>query len=181
MPQQRKEKMNFYADLEKTYDETPSFDMKIILGDFNGKIGKERIYHPTTGRHSLHDTTSSNKKKLIEFATAKRMIISSIYFPHKRIHKGTWKSLDGRTVNQINHMLVDKRYASHIIDVKTKRGANVDSDHFLVTAKVKTKIAHRGKKPEEPKTKIWNNERLKEKETRGRFEELVEGKLRFNE
>lgn len=178
---EEEEKMDFYADLEKTYDEAPSFDMKIILGDFNGKIGKERIYHPTTGRHSLHDNTSSNGTKLIEFATAKEMVISSTYFPHKRIHKGTWKSPDGRIVNQIDHMLVDKRYASHIIDVKTKRGANVDSDHFLVTAKVRTKIAHRRRKPEEPKTKIWNSERLKDEETRGRFEELVEDKLRSSE
>lgn len=67
------------------------------------------------------------------------------------------------------------------MDVKTKKGANVDSDHFLITARVRTKIAHRGKKSEKPKTKIWNSEKLKEEETRDRFEELVGNKLRSSE
>lgn len=61
------------------------------------------------------------------------------------MHKGPWKSPDGKTINQIDHVLVDKRYASHILDVRTKRGANIDSDHFLVIAKVRAKIVHRYK------------------------------------
>jgi len=73
-------------------------------------------------------------------------VISSTWFPHKQIHKGTWKSPDGNTINQIDHVLVDKRYASHVLDVRTKRGANVDSDHFLVATKIRTKIIHRDKR-----------------------------------
>lgn len=44
------EKIDFYAYLGKAYDKAFSFNMKIILGNFNGRIGKERIYHPTTSR-----------------------------------------------------------------------------------------------------------------------------------
>lgn len=157
-----------------------SLDMKIILGDFNGKIGKERMYYSTIGRHSLRDTTSNNGVKLIEFAIAKGMTLSSTYFPHKIIHKGTWISPDGNTKNQIDHILVDKRYASHVIDVRTKRGANVDSDHFLMTAKVRTKMAHRERMSEELRTKVWNNEILRNEETHGRFEKSVENKLENN-
>lgn len=106
------EKWDFYTDLENAYDRAPRFDMKIILGDFNSKIGKEEMYHPTTGKHSLHNITNDNGGLLFNFATAKGMTISSTYFPHKKIHKGTWKSPDGQTVNQIDHILVDKRYAA---------------------------------------------------------------------
>lgn len=127
--------------------------MKIILEDFNGKIDKEQIFYPTIGVHCLDDSSSDNGMKLINFAIAKGMSISNTSFPHKRIHKGTWKSPDKRTVNQIDHILVDKKYAFHIIDVRSKREPNVDSDHFLVLAKVRTKIVHRKKKQKRPKTR----------------------------
>ena len=38
-------------------------------------------------------------------------------FPHRNIHKYTWTSPDGITHNQIDHVLVDKRRQSSIIDV----------------------------------------------------------------
>ena len=33
------EKIKFYEDLEKIPDQSPQFEMEIILGDFNEKIG----------------------------------------------------------------------------------------------------------------------------------------------
>ncbi|XP_024893868.1 uncharacterized protein LOC112468758 [Temnothorax curvispinosus] len=68
------EKTEFYRELEEAYDSTPSFDIKIILEDFNSKIGKEKIFHPTIGIHSLYDTTST----------------LGSWFLHKNVHKGTW-------------------------------------------------------------------------------------------
>jgi hypothetical protein len=47
------------------------------------------------------------------------MVISSMRFPHKGIHKETWISPDGHTENQIDHVLIDARHASDIIDVKS--------------------------------------------------------------
>jgi hypothetical protein len=40
-------------------------------------------------------------------------------------------------------MLIDKRSASSILDVKSSRGANSDSDYFLVTGKYGCKIVLR--------------------------------------
>lgn len=95
------EKVEFYADLEEAYDNSSSFDMKIILGDFNSEIGKKSIFFPTIGLHSLHNTSSNNEVMLINVVLTKRMIISSIWFSHKRIHKGMWRSPDGHIVNQL--------------------------------------------------------------------------------
>jgi len=62
------------------------------------------------------------------------MIISSTYFPHRDIQKQTWISPNGRTVNQIDHLIIGQRNASSIRDIRTYRGANIDSDHHLVKA-----------------------------------------------
>lgn len=53
---------------------------------------------------------------------------------HKNIHKQTWISNDGRTINQIDHILVNAKPGSNIVNVRSLRGLDADSDHFLVTA-----------------------------------------------
>ena len=69
------------------------------------------------------------------------LVIRSTYFPHPKIHKATWISHDQRIKNQIDHIAVDVKHASNVFDVRTFRGPNVDSDHFLVMAKIRSGIS----------------------------------------
>ncbi|XP_025405871.1 uncharacterized protein LOC112680089 [Sipha flava] len=79
----------FYDELDRVCDGLTSGKPKIIIGDFNTKVGRERIYRPTIGINSLHSESNENGNKLISFATARNMVISSTMFPHKSIHKQT--------------------------------------------------------------------------------------------
>jgi exonuclease III len=47
---QQDEKEEFYEDLKTIYESIPKNHPKIILGDFNAKVGKEEIYRPTIGK-----------------------------------------------------------------------------------------------------------------------------------
>jgi len=38
-------------------------------------------------------------------------------FPHRNIHKYTWTSLDGKAHKQTDHISVDRRWYSSILDV----------------------------------------------------------------
>jgi hypothetical protein len=64
-------------------------------------------------------------------------------FPHRNIHKYTWTSPDGQTQNQIDHKLIDRRWHSSILDVRSFRGADCDSNHYLVVAKVRERLSAR--------------------------------------
>ena len=136
------EKDTFYNLLENTYDTCPRYDVKIVIGDANAQIGKEELFVPVIGKHSLHESSNGNGLKLIDFATSRGMVIGSTLFPHKKIHKGTWKSPDNQTINQIDHILIESKHKSMLEDCRTFRGANIDSDHFLVATKIKAKITN---------------------------------------
>ena len=75
------------------------------------------------------------------FATSKNLVVKSTMFPHQNIHKYTWTSPDGKTHNQIDHVLIDRRWHSSVLDVRSFRGADCDTDHYLVIAKVRERLA----------------------------------------
>lgn len=136
------DKERFYDLVAETYDDCPQHDVKIIIGDMNAKIGKEEIYRPVIGRHSLHNTTNDNGMRLIEFAASKCLVICSTHFKHKDIHKHTWKHPNGTTFNQIDHMLVNSRHFSDVMNVRSYRGANSNSDHFMIMATIRARLSN---------------------------------------
>jgi hypothetical protein len=46
--------------------------MKILLGDFNAKLGREDIFKPTIGNESLHQFSNDNGVRTVNFATSKK-------------------------------------------------------------------------------------------------------------
>ena len=95
---------------------------------------KEPVKFHTTGNYILHSLMNKNGFQLIEFAVSQNMIIVSTFHPHKDIHKSTQRSPDGVTFNQIDHLLIDRRHKPNLTDVRSYRGANINSDHYLVSA-----------------------------------------------
>ena len=48
------EKDTFYDQLQSVYDKTPKHDVKIIMGDFNAKVGMDNSGHEDAmGKHGL--------------------------------------------------------------------------------------------------------------------------------
>jgi hypothetical protein len=56
--------------------------MKILLGDFNTKVGRENIFEPTTGNGSLHQDNNDNGIRIVSFATSKNLVVKSMIFLH---------------------------------------------------------------------------------------------------
>jgi endonuclease/exonuclease/phosphatase family metal-dependent hydrolase len=135
------EKGSFYLQLGTVYSQCPKHDIKIVLGDFNAKLSKEENNYPHSGRNGLHEECNGNGHKLVQFAATTGMIIGETIFTHKNTHKVTWRSPDEVTMNQIDHVLIQEKHFSNLRDVRCRQGANVDSDHHLVVAKIQARIS----------------------------------------
>lgn len=169
-------KEDFYDSLGCNIEKVPRYDVVILLGDFNAKIGKEEPLREVAGKYSLHEETNENGKLLAQCAQMYSLHIKSTCFPHKSIHKGTWKAPGRNVVNQIDHVLISTRHSSNITDVRSMRGPNCDSDHFLVRAKLRQRLA-KVARPDTIKRTKWNTDKLKSEEELKRFQEVIDREM----
>ena len=141
------EKERFYSDLEREHFKCPKHDIKIVIGDFNAQIGREATFKPTIGKYSLHRETNENGHRLIDYATATNMRICGSFFMHKNIHKVTWMPPNGSRGTQIDHVLIDARHFSDVLDVRAYRTSNPDhdqhvSDHNMLGVRLRARISN---------------------------------------
>jgi len=81
------------------------------------KVGRENIFKPTIGNESLHQDSNDNGVRIVNFATSKNLVVKSTMFACRNIRKYTWTSPDGKTHNQIDHILIDRKWHSSIPDL----------------------------------------------------------------
>jgi hypothetical protein len=88
-------------------------------------VGRENIFKPTIGNESLRQDSNDNDVGIVNFATSKNIVVKSTIFPHRNIHKYTWTTPDGKTHNQIDHISMDRRRHSSILDIHLSEEINV--------------------------------------------------------
>ncbi len=159
-------KDSFYEALDRLIGETPKHDVLITMGDFNSKVGcdntgKER----SMGREGL-GCMNDNGSRLIDTCIENDLVIGGTLFKHKTIHKATWTSPSGKTKNQIDHIMINRKWRNSLQDVRSYRGADVSSDHFLVIAKLKLKLRRKQTIGVE---KQFNVDKLKDEDCSSKF------------
>lgn len=105
----------------------------LIFGDFNTKVGSSNKGHESAmGKHGIGER-NENGDRLLDVCEIDNLVITGTTLPHKPRHKITWISPDGRTENQIDHVLIStKQHKTSILYTRTMRGADVSSDHELM-------------------------------------------------
>ncbi|VDP09402.1 unnamed protein product [Schistosoma margrebowiei] len=165
-------KDQFYERLQSIIEKCPRKDLTILMGDLNAKVGIDNTgYEDIMGRHGLGQR-NENGERFANLCAFNKLVIGGTIFQHKRIHKATWISPDHTTENQIDHICINKQFRRTMEDVRTRRGANVASDHHLVVANLKLKLKKELNNWTNNNTKIALNNRfqalqdlLKEEET----------------
>ena len=138
LPTEQKEE--FYRKLQEVVDKLPQKDVNIIMGDANAKIGADNSgFEVVMGKHGMGEM-NENGEFFANFCNFNNLVIGGSIFPHKDIHKVTWESNDGQTMNQIDHFCISRRFRGSLQDVRAIRGADVGSDHHLLLAKFRLKL-----------------------------------------
>jgi len=170
------EKDKFYDDLQKVYDRVPKHDIIMILGDLHAKISKEKAYETVTGKYTLHDVPNQNGEMVCNFAIENNMTVMSTQFQHKTTHKVTWISPDLTTVNQTDHKLIHTYKNKTVQNVRTLRGPNCDSDHFLVKTIIKQQPIITPRRNTENRKK-WNLENIRNPVKLKQYRQKINEKL----
>jgi hypothetical protein len=96
-------KNSFYKELGHVSDQFPTQNMKLLLGDFKPKVGREDIFKQKIGNGSSHEIINDNGIRVVNSATYKNLLLKSTEFSHRDIHKYRWTSPEGKMHSQIDH------------------------------------------------------------------------------
>ncbi|KAF7243568.1 Craniofacial development protein 2 [Varanus komodoensis] len=128
-----------YEGLQHLLESTPKNDVLIIMGDWNAKVGSQKITG-ITGKFGLGLQNEAGHR-LVEFCQETTMVIANALFQQPKRRRYTWTSHR----NQIDYVLCSQRWRSSIQSVKTRPGADCGSDHELPVAKFRLKLKKVGK------------------------------------
>ena len=102
------EKDEFYSKLQDVINNIPSYDITILMGDFNVQLGR-----------------------VISFCAVNGLTIGNTFFQHKLVHKKTWRSPDGMALDEIEYICISTRGKSSLQDVRVRRGGDMGIDHYM--------------------------------------------------
>ena len=130
----------FYNRLTAVIDRRPRGNMIVVMGDLNAKIGSDNEgYEAVMGKEGLGEM-NDNGERFADFCDIQDLVIGGSVFPHRKIHKATWKHPNGTVENQIDHIAYSRKFRRCISDVRVKKGATVGSDHYLVVGSLRLKL-----------------------------------------
>ena len=138
----------FYEDLRDLLELTAPKDVPFIMGDWNAKVGSQET-SGVTGKFGLGVQNEANRATVLTreqlltrltVLSRERLVIANTLFQQHKRRLYTWTSPDDQYQNQIDYILCSQRWRSSIQSAKTKLGADCDSDHELLIAKLRLKL-----------------------------------------
>nr|CDJ95418.1 Endonuclease exonuclease phosphatase domain containing protein [Haemonchus contortus] len=147
----------FYMDLKSLYREDHTF-FKVIVGDFNAKIGPRRSAEELhIGTHGTEWNEQGEKSS--EFIMSTYTIHGNSQFQKPSHLRWTWESPGGQFHNEIDHIIFNRKFC--LTDVTVVPKFYTGSDHRLLRARfcfsMRGERAMMFRKPS-PKTSInWDH------------------------
>ena len=115
-------------------------------------------------------------ERLYDFCESNGFVASNTLFEHHNRRKYTWKSPGDRYRNQIDYILVEKRWRNGILDCRTYPGADIDSDHILLVAKLRIRLTKLNKPRRAPRFQV---DKLANEDVRAQFEFSLGNRFSF--
>ena len=146
----------FYREHQSLVDQTPKQNILVVQGDWNAKVEEDaqEDWGEVCGP-SCNPETNGRGLKLLDFATYNNLVLANTLGNHEPSRRWTWHSPDGTHFNQIDYMLVKKRFRSGIKTARTRTfpGADVGNDHDMVMMTFQTRLKN-SRKPTQPRIRF---------------------------
>lgn len=106
------------------------------------------------------------------------MRITNTFFKHKEIHKFTWEARGTKSI--IDYTITNEKMWPNVIDTRVYRGAEIDSDHYLVKTKIRIPKKYIKKKEYKAETTEgkYKIQLLEEESVRKLYQQRLESKLK---
>jgi hypothetical protein len=160
----------FYNQLQDVIDKFNKNDKVIISGDLNARIGTETT-NDLIGPHGEVELNDGGEY-LWEFCAYNKLRITNSFFRHKDIHKFTWAERGSKSI--IYYVIANKKIWPYITDTRVYRGAEVDTDHFLVLCKIRTPKPYSQKKIQKRKKKSGRGEVQSPTFGAGKYKKIIQ-------
>ena len=128
----------FYEEIQQAIKYTNSNNVLLVMGDFNAKVGMEAM-EDVVGKFGIGNRNERGDR-LIEFCQINNLTISNTWFQHHPRKVYTWKSPGDIVRNQIDYIMIKKRFRNNVKQAKAYPGADINSDHNPVVIKLKVKL-----------------------------------------
>ena len=102
-----REKNQFEDRLHRMHEQSPSYNIKIIIVDMNAKVGKEIWTGIAVGTCGLHDDSNDNRTCPINYAVRQCIFIGGHYSDTEPYIKEHGTDMMIETLKQIDHVIID--------------------------------------------------------------------------
>ena len=167
----------FYRELQSLVDQIPKQDILVVQGVWNAKVEDAQEDWGEVCGPSCNPETKDRGLKLLDFTTYNNLVLANTLGNHKPSRRWTWHSPDGTHHNQIDYILVKKRFHSGIKTARTRAfpSADVGSNHDMVMMTFQTPLKN-SRKPTQPRIR-FDLEKLNDPTVMSAFQATIGGRF----
>lgn len=110
------------------------------MGNLKAQVGSDNSgWEEVMGTHG-HSVMSENGEVFAKWCAVNELVTVGMLFPHKTINKVPWVLPNRIVANQVDHLAISRKCRTSLLDTRNKRGADINSYHFLMTATLRIKL-----------------------------------------
>ena len=130
---------SFYHALSTLLNSVPKEEGIILLGDFNARVGTDHETWKPLGPHSI-GKMNDNGLLLLQLCAQLDLAITNTFFHQKKEHRYTWFHPRSKHGHTLDHIITRHRDLQNFCKVRVMRGADCDTDHMMIRAKLRVRI-----------------------------------------
>uniref|UniRef100_A0A8D8YBS6 Craniofacial development protein 2 n=1 Tax=Cacopsylla melanoneura TaxID=428564 RepID=A0A8D8YBS6_9HEMI len=162
-----------YDQIDDVLELVGNNETTIMLGDWNASVGS--IKEEGVSGNYGYGLRNNRGIRLQNFCKEKQFIITNTLFEQPMNRRYTWTKPGGKQRFQIDYILVKKTQQKHILQCKTYPGADINSDHNLLSMKIR--LLNKKTIKRTKKGKKYDNSKLKQNEIRIQYQKKVKDKI----